>query len=27
VGFADTDDPVNSLRSERMGLDEWVTFL
>jgi hypothetical protein len=27
VGFADTDAPVNNLRSERMGLEEWVTFL
>ena len=27
VGYADTAAPVNTLRSERMPLSEWVTFL
>jgi len=27
VGYADTSAPVNTLRSERMPLTEWVTFL
>jgi nitroreductase len=27
VGYADTDAPINTLRSERMPLSEWVTFL
>jgi nitroreductase len=27
VGYADTDAPVNTLRSERMPISEWVTFL
>ena len=27
VGYADSDAPVNTLRSERMPLSEWVTFL
>jgi nitroreductase len=27
VGYADTEAPVNTLRSERMPVEEWVTFL
>lgn len=26
IGYADNDAPINSLRSERMPLDQWVTF-
>lgn len=27
IGHADTSDPINTLRSERMPLDEWATFV
>jgi nitroreductase len=27
VGYADSDAPVNTLRSERMPVEDWVTFL
>ena len=27
IGYKDTEDPVNSLRSERRNIDEWAKFL
>ena len=27
IGYADTSAPINSLRSERMPVDEWARFI
>jgi nitroreductase len=27
IGHADDDEPINSLRTERMPVDEWATFV